>query len=250
MIGCGMTLTGACPGTVLIQVATNTYPGVYSFIGGVAGGIIYMALGPILKRENPPVKSDDSHFLHGKFKVNVDVAVLAYEAICVAVISLATLLAPMPGQNSFLPPIVGGLGIGVAQLASLLLRRAPVGISSMYGELGAVILSGFTKGEKDADGNPKKPSIQAIAFSAGVMAGAAALVRFVPRFAVESISDNLGISPLRAVVGGTIMVFGARLAGGCTSGHGISGMSTLATASVVTVVSMFAGGMGLAQLMA
>ena len=42
-------------------------------------------------------------------------------------------------------------------------------------------------------------------------------------------------------VGGILLVFGARLAGGCTSGHGLSGMASLSIASFVTVASMFAG---------
>lgn len=45
------------------------------------------------------------------------------------------------------------------------------------------------------------------------------------------------------------MVFGARLAGGCTSGHGISGMSTLSISSIVTVASIFSGGIALALMM-
>jgi uncharacterized membrane protein YedE/YeeE len=39
------------------------------------------------------------------------------------------------------------------------------------------------------------------------------------------------------------MVFGARLAGGGTSGHGITGMSQLSISSFITVAAMFGGGM-------
>ena len=45
------------------------------------------------------------------------------------------------------------------------------------------------------------------------------------------------------------MVFGARLAGGCTSGHGISGMATMGVASFVSVTAVFAGGMGVAAML-
>jgi hypothetical protein len=45
-----------------------------------------------------------------------------------------------------------------------------------------------------------------------------------------------------AFVGGFVLLFGARLAGGCTSGHGISGISQLAVGSVITVIFMFVGG--------
>jgi len=48
---------------------------------------------------------------------------------------------------------------------------------------------------------------------------------------------------LLIVVGGGFLVgFGTRYAGGCTSGHGISGLSTLQWPSLVAVVLFFASG--------
>ena len=49
-----------------------------------------------------------------------------------------------------------------------------------------------------------------------------------------------------AFVGGAILLFGARLAGGCTSGHGISGGLQLAVSSWVFMVAMFASGIAVA----
>ena len=51
-----------------------------------------------------------------------------------------------------------------------------------------------------------------------------------------------------AFLGGAVMLFGARLAGGCTSGHAISGGLQLALSSWVFVVAMFASGVGAAML--
>ncbi len=45
------------------------------------------------------------------------------------------------------------------------------------------------------------------------------------------------------VVGGFLVGFGARYAGGCTSGHAISGMSALQIGSLYAVIGFFAGGM-------
>lgn len=58
--------------------------------------------------------------------------------------------------------------------------------------------------------------------------------------------------PLRlsvAFVGGVIMAFGARLAGGCTSGHGISGALQLSVGSWIALACFFAGGSLVAQVM-
>lgn len=51
--------------------------------------------------------------------------------------------------------------------------------------------------------------------------------------------------PLRyaaAFGGGLILIFGARLAGGCTSGHGLSGGLQLAVSSYAFLAAMFASG--------
>ena len=52
------------------------------------------------------------------------------------------------------------------------------------------------------------------------------------------------------VVGGGFLVgFGARYAGGCTSGHAISGLANLQGASLVAVLGIFAGGLAATHLL-
>jgi hypothetical protein len=58
--------------------------------------------------------------------------------------------------------------------------------------------------------------------------------------------------PLRygaAFLGGVVLIFGARLAGGCTSGHGISGGLQLAVSSWTFFMAMFASGVAAAFLL-
>jgi uncharacterized membrane protein YedE/YeeE len=45
------------------------------------------------------------------------------------------------------------------------------------------------------------------------------------------------------------MLLGARIADGCTSGHGLSGMAQLAVGSMIAVAAMFAGGIATALLL-
>jgi hypothetical protein len=45
------------------------------------------------------------------------------------------------------------------------------------------------------------------------------------------------------VIGGFLVGFGARYAGGCTSGHAISGLSNLQLPSLLAVIGFFAGGL-------
>ncbi len=50
------------------------------------------------------------------------------------------------------------------------------------------------------------------------------------------------------VIGGFLVGFGARYAGGCTSGHAISGLSALQLPSLLAVVGFFLGGLAMVHL--
>ncbi len=66
-------------------------------------------------------------------------------------------------------------------------------------------------------------------------------------------ADRFGYTPwLRGFVafaGGVLMSYGARLAGGCTSGHGISGALQLSVGSWVALACFFIGGVPVAMLL-
>lgn len=55
-------------------------------------------------------------------------------------------------------------------------------------------------------------------------------------------------SLLRKFIGGVLIIFGARLAHGCTASHGFSGMGSLCVASFVMVMGMFTGAFSYAAL--
>jgi uncharacterized membrane protein YedE/YeeE len=54
---------------------------------------------------------------------------------------------------------------------------------------------------------------------------------------------------LNAFVGGLLIIFGARLAGGCTSGHIISGITQLSLSGMVFGAGVFASGIATAKLL-
>jgi len=61
--------------------------------------------------------------------------------------------------------------------------------------------------------------------------------------------DSYAMRTIVALLGGVLMAFGARLAGGCTSGHGISGALQLSVGSWIALICFFAGGITTALLM-
>jgi uncharacterized membrane protein YedE/YeeE len=90
------------------------------------------------------------------------------------------------------------------------------------------------------------PTIKATAFALGTLLGSRMLSgtaerQFGPIEVIE-------IRMVRAIGGGILLTIGSRMAGGCTSGHGISGMSMLSISSFITVAAMFSGGIALASL--
>jgi uncharacterized membrane protein YedE/YeeE len=71
----------------------------------------------------------------------------------------------------------------------------------------------------------------------------------VPRLWAWRFGPNVGKRLVFAFLGGAIMVFGARLAGGCTSGHGISGTLQLAVQSWTFILLAFTVAIATAFLM-
>ena len=62
----------------------------------------------------------------------------------------------------------------------------------------------------------------------------------------EMFSNDVFTQPVTLgllLLGGFLVGFGARYAGGCTSGHAISGMSDLQLPSLIAVIGFFAGGL-------
>jgi uncharacterized membrane protein YedE/YeeE len=74
-------------------------------------------------------------------------------------------------------------------------------------------------------------------------------VERVPALWAQRFGPSVARRYAAAFAGGLILMFGARMAGGCTSGHGISGGLQLAVSSWTFFVSMFASGVAAAGLM-
>jgi uncharacterized membrane protein YedE/YeeE len=240
MIGAGMTLTGSCPGTVFIQVGTGVSSGPLVLAGGILGGIIYTGVSRYLKTTKASKANVDTHLtISEKTDIDPNFVLLAFEGICASVVAASSLYGPS-SSNSWLNPVAGGLLIGGSQLTSVLLTRNTLGISGSYEELGKWFwkLTGVSK--------EGPSSSRSIIFAAGAALGGWALVNIKP----EALPvDSLTLNSFRIVIGGAIMAFGSRLGGGCTSGHGVSGMAALGVASTISVVSMFVGGIALAQFL-
>lgn len=158
-------------------------------------------------------------------------------------------------------PYLAGIVIGLLQIPAFLIVQTALGASSSYVTVGALITSWIDPsvlGIKYASSHVAATAKNwwQVALVVGVAIGAFLSMKLsgAKRAAISPIwARALGsASPVKryavAFVGGFVMLFGARLADGCTSGHGLSGMAQLSVGSTVAVAAMFAGGIATAML--
>lgn len=150
-------------------------------------------------------------------------------------------------------PYLVGFGIGVLAWISFLLSDKAIGVSTAYVRT-CGMLETAARGKKTKD----KPYYQKFApkidwewmlvlglfigaFVSAITSGDFAWEMVPSRWAAAA-GQNGWIRWLAALCGGILMGLGARWAGGCTSGHGISGTLQLVVSSWVAAICFFIGG--------
>jgi uncharacterized membrane protein YedE/YeeE len=103
------------------------------------------------------------------------------------------------------------------------------------------ILGGFIASHFLSDGNPVQISENTIADLSKLGISAPTSAQPDELFSIESLFTLKGF--LILALGGLMVGFGSRYAGGCTSGHAISGLSDLQLPSLIAVVGFFIGGL-------
>jgi uncharacterized membrane protein YedE/YeeE len=133
----------------------------------------------------------------------------------------------MNSMGSFTPisATIGGVLIGVASASLLLFNGRIAGVSGIFAR--ALDPDEMARGFR-------------FAFLGGLIAGGALL-----RLLAPSAFEGATTTPLvTAILAGLLVGFGTRLANGCTSGHGISGLARFSTRSLVATVVFMATGAG------
>ena len=159
-------------------------------------------------------------------------------------------------------PYVAGIVIGLLQIPAFLLIETALGASSSYVTVGGMFVSWIDPSILKIDYVARHLAATGknwwqVALVIGIAIGAFLSMRLsgAKRHPISPIWQRaLGSpSPARryavAFLGGFIMLLGARIADGCTSGHGLSGMAQLAVGSTVAVAAMFTGGIATAMLL-
>lgn len=158
-------------------------------------------------------------------------------------------------------PYVVGIGIGVLSWLVFLIVDKPLGMSTEVSKFSGGVASLFVGMDKVVE-NPYWASttpafgystVFLIATAAGAFLSAILSGTFkietVPRVWREQIGGSPAGRALGAFLGGAVLLYGARMAGGCTSGHGISGTLQLAVSGWLFFAVLFASGIVTAKLM-
>lgn len=156
-------------------------------------------------------------------------------------------------------PYVVGIGIGILSWLTFLISKKPIACSTTFAKL-----SGFIEMLFRGDKVEQKPYYQKLRLIVGwqmmlvlgIVIGSllSALLSgdFRGQWVPSTWENAFGGAPLLrvgvALLGGVIIGFGARWAGGCTSGHGISGTLQLAVSSWISAICFFIGGILTAHL--
>jgi hypothetical protein len=103
------------------------------------------------------------------------------------------------------------------------------------------VIGGFVSHHYLSNGSAVKISESTKSDLAKLGIGAPKSIQPDELFSIESLFSLKGFIIL--ALGGFLVGFGSRYAGGCTSGHAISGLSNLQLPSLITVIGFFIGGL-------
>ena len=156
-------------------------------------------------------------------------------------------------------PYVVGAGIGILSWFTLLISKKPIGCSTSFARTAGMIEKAVRGPQVELKPyyQKTKPVIDwqwmlvlgviIGSFLSSILSGAFDL-RWVPSLWATTFGSAAIPRLIVALLGGVIIGFGSRWAGGCTSGHGISGAMQVAVSSWVSAISVVIGGIIAAYL--
>jgi uncharacterized membrane protein YedE/YeeE len=250
LVGVGMTTAGAGP--TMFPAAMQAVNGSLPLLAGaLAGGTLFWVLDKKVGAFPPSVCGNPNTQLLDK-RQGRDYATVAM-AVGTALVAASwgiEKFSPIAGElkavnnriyNPLLPTLAGCI-VGLNQLPLRVLYECAQGGSASI----MTMLSLGTNGLIAPEWKPANLAemAQFIYVWIGTALGACyALGSLAPEF-----THKQAYPPLRMFLGGALGIFGARMAGGCTCGHGVSGFSELNLVSFVVTACIFAGGMATANL--
>jgi uncharacterized membrane protein YedE/YeeE len=150
---------------------------------------------------------------------------------------------------------IGGIAIGAYALLQWILTGNALGVSTGFGNVCGYISSApfFRRGEYESLNNWRLWFLLGIPLG-GLLGALTSPGDIVLSFSMGAMYDSvlpeaLWAKALVLVAGGFAIGYGSRAAGGCTSGHSISGVSMLNPPSVIASAGFLIGGILAVQVL-
>lgn len=150
-------------------------------------------------------------------------------------------------------PYIVGVLIGVLNIGALIISKKPLGASTSFLKIGGMFYALLDKERVKSNEyyKMKTPKLDwGVMLVIGIVLGAFISAKLsgdfnliaIPEMWSKEISNSFLLRFFASMMGGIFLGIGARWAGGCTSGHGISGTSMLSVISWIATICFFIGG--------
>jgi uncharacterized protein len=150
---------------------------------------------------------------------------------------------------------IGGLAVGLYLIFQWIISGHALGVSTGFGNVCSCISRAafFHHGEYATPNNWRLWFLIGLPLG-GLLAALTSPGDIVAGFSLGEMYDRvlpqaLWAKGLVLILGGVMIGYGARAAGGCTSGHSIAGMAMLNPPSVLASAGFFAGGIFMVQFL-
>ena len=244
IFGSGLAMLGYCPGTLFISLGEGSIDAFIGILGGLVAGLVYTLILPSIKGILGPNWGAIS--LNSLVGTNV-LFFLLFIALGILFIAMSFWLHKID-KNKEKKWIYSGIALGILNpiVFSTALTNRPIGASTTFPYL-ADLMTGVTNNAYFT--KIKTPGNWELIFLAGAFVAALVLSLIKKDFKLTLVHDNWkkykGTSNSNRIVwafiSGFLLIFGARMAGGCTSGHVLPGGMQLAVSSLTFAIFVFAG---------
>merc|ERR1711862_926486 len=245
ILGSGMYLTGACPGTIWAQIGVVVTDSLIVLAGGMAGSVCYSYIAKYLPVGAP------GKFVHDLLGVPfLTVALPLFGGIIVTMAAIEYFQKKNTNQQVNWKPYVSGAIIGLLQIPAFYYMGTGLGTSSALLTIPGTFLRavGITNPVITKYTSFTKNYWQ-VGLDAGIILGTYLYSKYYSKNQGMDMAESKQTSnPTVKFIGGFLLAMGARLADGCTSGHGLTGVANLSVTSIVAVAGMFGSGMALGVL--
>lgn len=281
-----MSLCGACPGMVLPQVGAGVGNSLVTLLGALAGAGAYnFGSKFIFKKENSSATQErnaegvkaamQQEYLDLRFDISLHKMLVGFGILCACFGLVLEYLIPYKSElmkhgdfeqwhDDAWPPSLCGFGIGMLNLIAIRTVNQTIGSATGYANLMgywsyAPLPVSTTPGDSDGvtllqRSEESTPDTKTRFLHSYWQIPYLICAVFGAHLSAE-MSQNYPSKayPIRtlyeAFLGGFLMLFGSRMGGGCTSGHGIAGMPMMNVFSILGCMCMFAGGIATGILM-